>query len=193
MRNEINSIFRKVLEKIGPSSTLIFRLNHKNSGNIIDGTVEAERKQVLQNWKTFWWNLGNSSNWKLKARLELNLNALVIMVLIKWRGISFHSWKLSSYNCFIQEHWRLAILIFILTFLRPPVAKESCKVLCLFFGVHRRFPWKFFCIFSISSIIWFGTTNVKHKWSILDKANVLKTIILPSKVKFLMRHILRTF
>ena len=49
MRNEINSIFRKVLEKIGQSSTLIFRLNHKNSDNVIDETVEAERKQVLQN------------------------------------------------------------------------------------------------------------------------------------------------
>ena len=91
----------------------------------------------------------------------------------------------------IQEHWRLAIFVFISKFLRPPVAKELHRVLCLIFEVER-FKRKFFSIFSISSIIYFGTTDVRHKWTILDKANVLKTIILPSKVKFLMRQILRT-
>ena len=49
MGNENNSLFRKVIEKIGRLSTLIFLLNHKTSDNIIDGTVQAERKQVLQN------------------------------------------------------------------------------------------------------------------------------------------------
>ena len=99
--------------------------------------------------------------------------------------------KTIVYSHFIHVHWRLAIFVFISTFVRPPVAKELHRVLCLIFGVDR-FQRKFFCIFSISSIICFGTTDVKHKWTILDKANVLKTIILPSKVKFLMRHILRT-
>ena len=96
-----------MLEKIGRLSTVIFLLNHKNSNNVIDGTVEAAWKQVLQRWKMCWYNLRNWSNWTLKARFGWNLNAMVTVVLTKWRGISFHSWKLSSY---IQEHWRLALL-----------------------------------------------------------------------------------
>ena len=115
----------------------------------------------------------------------------MIIVLIKWRGISFHSWKLSSYTRLIQEHWRLAIFVFISAFVRPPVPKELHRVLCLIFG-DDWFQRKYFCIFSISSIIYFGTTDVRHKWTILDKANVLNTIILLSIVKFLMRQILRT-
>ena len=96
-----------MLEKIGRLSTVIFLLNHKNSNNIIDGTVEAAWKQVFQRWKMCWYNLRNWSNWTLKARFGWSLNAMVTVVLTKWRGISFHSWKLSSY---IQEHWRLALL-----------------------------------------------------------------------------------
>ena len=100
-------------------------------------------------------------------RLGWNLNAGVIDVLVKWRGINFHSWKLSSYSCFIQEHWRLAIFIFTSMFVRPPVAKELHRALCLIFRVDQ-FQWKFFFIFSISSIISFGTTDVKHDSTILD-------------------------
>ena len=116
----------------------------------------------------------------------------MIVVLIKWREISFHSWKLSSYNCFIQEHWRPAIYVSTSTFPWRPAAKELHRVLCLIFGVDR-FERKFFWIFLIFSIICFGTADVRHQWTILDKTNVLKTIILSSKVKSLMRHILRTF
>ena len=54
MGNEINSFFRNVLEKIGWLSNLIFLLNYKYLDNITDGTVETERKQVLQNWEMFW-------------------------------------------------------------------------------------------------------------------------------------------
>ena len=49
MGDEINSFFRKMLEKMGLLSTLIFLLNDKNSDNIIGASVEIERKQVLQN------------------------------------------------------------------------------------------------------------------------------------------------
>ena len=55
-----------------------------------------------------------------------------------------------------------------------------------------RFQKEIFCLFSISSIIYFGTTDVKDKWTISGKVNILKTIILRPRVKFLMRHILRT-
>ena len=41
MGNEINSFFRKVLEKIGRLFNLIFLLNHINLDNMIDGTVES--------------------------------------------------------------------------------------------------------------------------------------------------------
>ena len=125
-------------------------------------------------------------------RLGWNLNAGVIVVLIKWRGISFHSWKLLPCNHYIQEHWRIAIFVFVSTFLRPPVAKELHRALCLMFHVDW-FHRIFFCILSISSIICFDTTAIRHKWTILDKANILKTLFLASKVKFLMHHILRTF
>ena len=112
----------------------------------------------------------------------------MIVALIKWKGSSFHSWKLSSYS---QGHWRLAIFLFISTFVRPLGTKEVHRLLCLIFEVDL-FQRKFFCIFSISSIICFSTTDVRHKRTILDKANFLKSIILPFKVRFLMRHILRT-
>ena len=46
MGNEINSFFRKELEKVGRLSTFMFQLNHKNQDNIIGGTVGAERKQT---------------------------------------------------------------------------------------------------------------------------------------------------
>ena len=162
MDTKLTSFSEKCLKKIGRLSTVIFLLNHKNSNNIIDGTVEAAWKQVFQRWKMCWYNLRNWSNWTLKARFGWNLNAMVTVVLTKWRGISFHSWKLSSY---IQEHWRLAIFMFISTFLRPPVAKELHRVQCWIFGVER-FQRKFFCIFSISPIICFGATDVRHKWTI---------------------------
>ena len=54
MANEVYPFFRKVLEKICRLFALIFRINHKNLGNILDRTVKAERKQVLQNWKLIW-------------------------------------------------------------------------------------------------------------------------------------------
>ena len=92
---KLTAVSGKCLKKIGRLSALIFRSNHKNSDNIIDLTVEAELKQVLQNWKISWQNLGNWSNWKLQTRLGWNLNAKVIVALIKWRGISFYSLKLS--------------------------------------------------------------------------------------------------
>ena len=117
---------------------------------------------------------------------------IIIAMLIKWKGISSHSWKLSSYHSFVQEHWRLAIFVFIPTFLRPLAANKLHRVLCIIFGVDW-FGRKLFCIFLTSLIICFGTTDVIHKWNMSDKANVLKTIIFPSKVKSLMSHILATF
>ena len=42
-----------------------------------------------------------------------------------------------------------------------------------------------------NNLFWYN--YVRHKWTILDKANGFKTIILPSKVKFLMCHILKRF
>ena len=41
MGNEINSFFRKVLEKIGRLFNLICLLNHINLDQMIDGTVES--------------------------------------------------------------------------------------------------------------------------------------------------------
>ena len=38
----------------------------------------------------------------------------------------------------------LKFFVFMSTFLRPPVAKELHRILCLIFGVER----KFFCMFS---------------------------------------------
>ena len=144
---------------------------------------------MLQNWKILWENLENWSYWKLKGRSGWNLNAGVIVVLLKWKGISFHSRKLSSCNRYIREHWRIAIFLFISTFLRPPVAKELHRVPCVILVVEQ-FKRKLFCIFSISSILFSGTTDVRHMWTLLDKANVFKTILLP-KATFHMHHILR--
>ena len=45
MVNEINSFFRTSI--VGRLSTFMFQLNHKNSDNIIGGTIGAERKQTV--------------------------------------------------------------------------------------------------------------------------------------------------
>ena len=39
----------------------------------------------------------------------------------------------------------------------------------------------FFSIFSISSIICFGTTDIRHKWTILNSANIFKILFYPQK------------
>lgn len=50
-----------------------------------------------------------------------------------------------------------------------------------------------FSIISISSIVFFGTADIRQKRTISGKANVLKAIILPFKVKFLVHLILKCF
>ena len=103
------------------------------------------------------------------------------MSLIKWSGISFHSWNLLLYNRLTHEHWRLAIFEFMSTFLRPPSSKELHKVSCLILGV-KLFQMKAFCFLCISSINCFENEVINVKNTILDSANVLKIIIFPSSV-----------
>ena len=117
-----------------------------------------------------------------KSRLEWNLKFIPWVDLIKRSGISFHSWNLSSYNRLIHGHWKFAIFEFISTFLIATSSKEFRRVACLNSGV-KLFQMKAFCIFCISSINCFNV-----KCTILDSVNVLKIIIFPSSVIFLILH-----
>ena len=109
---------------------------------------------------------------------------------MKW--ISSHSWNLSSYNGLIHENWRYAIFEFISTFLKPPTSKELHKVSFLNLGV-KLFQVKDVCILCNSSISCFENEVINVKYTILDNANVLKIIILPSTVIFLILHKFKTY
>ena len=75
------------------------------------------------------WNEGNVRIFESsKSKFEWNLKFIPKVDLIKWSGISFHSWNLSSYNCLTHEHWRLPIFKFMSTYLRTPPSKELHKV-----------------------------------------------------------------
>ena len=103
----------------------------------------------------------------------MEFNCRGIVVLIKWRRISFHSWKPYRHIAV------LAISIGDLQFSylyqrlldRPPFEKELHRVLCLIFRIDW-FQRKPFFIFPISPMICCGITDVKYKWTILDKAKV---------------------
>ena len=109
-----------------------------------------------------------------------------VFVLISFNGITFHSWKESSYRLLTQEHWGLVFFFCILTFFRPPCLKSEfyikVKVLFFIFGLegHR----KVFCILSSSLIISVGTFDINEIKTIFEIAKVLKTIILHSSVRW---------
>ena len=100
--------------------------------------------------------------------------------IIKWSGISFLSWNVSSHNCLTHEHWRLAIFEFMSTFLRPPSSKELHRVSCHFLGVNllskcsKRDLFYIFCIYFVN---FFENEAIIVRYIILDSSNVLKIVI----------------
>ena len=127
-----------------------------------------------------------------KSRLEWHLKFISKLDLIKWSVISFRSWKLSSQTCqiVIHEHW--ATLEWMAAFLRQPSSKELNRFSCSILEV-KLFQMKAFCIFCISSINCFENEIINVRYTILDTANVLKIIIFPSSVIFLILHKLKIF
>ena len=97
-------------------------------------------------------------------------------------SITFHSWKVLSYNLLFQEHWRLFFFFFyILTFFRPTCLKSEHKV-----KGHKKVFW----ILSNSLSISVGTFDINERKTIFEITKILKTIILSSSVR---RRILQTF
>ena len=124
----------------------------------------------------------------MNKRLEWNLKCDPKDFFISFNGITFHSWKESSYNLLTQEHWRLIIFFCILTFFRPPCLKSEHKVSFFIFGLegHRNL----FCILSISLIISVWTFDISERKTIFEIAMILKTMILHSSLR---RRIRQTF
>ena len=77
----------------------------------------------------------------LNDRFEWNFSSSPNDILINFRGINFHSWKESSESIFIQEDWRIAIFLFISTFLRPSSLKSEDIVLFLIFSWDFNHHW----------------------------------------------------
>ena len=91
-----------------------------------------------------------------------------------------------------KDHCKLEILQDMFTFFESSFRKPLQIVLCLIFRLlkfHRNSLWNR-CIVRVISlgIRKTGTKNINF-----DKANVLKTIISPSRARFLRRHILKKF
>ena len=124
--------------------------------------------------------------------MEWNLKFIPKVDLIKWNGVSFHWWNLSSYNYLIHVHWRLAIYELMSTNLRPPSSKELHKFLCLILE-GKFFQMKAFYIFCISSINCFENETTNVRCTILDIANILKINIFPSSAIFPSLHNFKIF
>ena len=125
-----------------------------------------------------------------KLKLEWNLKFLFKCLSIKAIGIIFHWWKLLSNNLRIHEHCKLTILEIISTLFKPPLSYSLRIVSCLifvFFPLHKNYFWMFFN----RSIKLAGTFVTNARWIILENARVLKILILPSNVRFLVPHIFK--
>ena len=88
--------------------------------------------------------------------------------------------------------WRFEIIIFMSTFLRSRFSKELLRNSCLILGV-KLFQMNAFCIFCISSIIYFENEVINVRYTTLDSVNILKIFIFPSSVIFLILHRFKTF
>ena len=117
-----------------------------------------------------------------ELRFGLKKKFILKALLIKCIGISFQSWEFRSHNFLTQEHCKLDVLPDMSTFFKPPFWKSLQIVFCLIFTLlefHRN-SLRVRCK---------GFAKNTH----FDKATVLKIIILPSRVRFLCRLILKTF
>ena len=91
-----------------------------------------------------------------------------------------------------KDHCKLEILQDMFTFFESSFRKQLQIVLCLIFRLlefHRNSLWNR-CIVRVISL---GIRKTWTKNINFDKANVLKTIISPSRARFLRRHILKKF
>ena len=73
------------------------------------------------------------SNLASYDRLECNLKFLPNVMQIKYYGITFDSWKFSSYNVLTPEHCKLITFKLISTFFRPSISKLLHKVFMSYF------------------------------------------------------------
>ena len=83
------------------------------------------------------------------------------------------------------------IFPYILTFLRPPCLKSEHKVTFFIFGLegHR----KVFCTLCSSLIISVGTFDINERKTIFENVKVLKTLLLPSRIRRRIRQTFKTF
>ena len=128
----------------------------------------------------------------LMLKFEWKIKFFPNFFLIKKAGIIFQQCVVVSYNLFIQEHCKLVNLFGIWTLLRPPFSWVLHRVECFILG-YFRFQIKSFWILFNWSMITCGTLVTKARWITFEIAKVLKIVILPWTVKFLILQILRTF
>ena len=100
-----------------------------------------------------------------------------------------------DFGCIVfltQEHCKLELMLGMSTFFTPPFWKSLLIILHLIFTLLE-FHRNSLCIYCIETVISLGIGKSWAKNTNFDEDNVLKIIILPSRVRFLRRHILKTF
>ena len=127
----------------------------------------------------------------MKLRLEWKIKFSAKALLIKCNGISFRSWEFWSYSFLTQEHCKLDILLDMSTISEPPFWKSLQIVLHLIFP-SMEFHGKFFCIRCMVVLISLEINKTCAKNTNFNKANILKILILLSRVKVLCHQILKT-
>ena len=130
--------------------------------------------------------------WLRSNKFVLLWKFLPNYLLIGNNGIIFQSRWLPSYNFLIQEHCKLIVFAFVLTFFKLPSTNVLQSFLGLILGFveyHKKTFWIFWISFNIE----FGTVATRDKYTISEIPNVLKIRILPSKVTILVFHTLRAF
>ena len=104
--------------------------------------------------------------------------------------IIFHSWTFLSNSLLTHEHCRLVILEGMSTSFKPPLSNLLIRVFSLIFDLL----WSqinSLCISFYWVIVELSKTVTEARCIVLEIANVLKIVIFPSRVKFLIIQIFK--
>ena len=121
-------------------------------------------------------------NFETKIWMKSKVFPKYITVLIKCIGINFWSGEFWSYSFLTQEHCKLEILLGMFTFFKPSFWKSLQIVSCLIITLLE-FHRNSLCICCIVVVISLGIGKAWAKDTNFDKANILKIIILPSRIR----------
>ena len=184
------SIFfsEKHLKWEGLLSSCIWLLNESNCKSIAEDNFMVDKNLLLQEFIITSWYFGNRFTYFLSVfELNWNLNYFSRCLCINARDNVFQSCISLSKRSFTYVYWRLLIWCCLFFLFNHHFDNYYTQKIAFIFGFVL-FHIKSFCIFLSWSIVPFQIVLTGARWIILNKAKVLKTVILPSNVKFLRFH-----